>query len=115
MEIPALIIDAGKDGVGEQPGLIRYEFDVAGQKLERVVKPCDDAAQGILRREAVAGGVNAVTFLYAEREEGAGTSVVWDRAWEGRTNNPVAVKVMWRGQQGDEIFEFERTVSLPGK
>lgn len=115
LEIPTLIIDAGKDGGVEQPGLIRYEFDGIGKKLERVEKPCDDATPGVLRRETVAGGVNTVTFLYAEREGGPGASVVWDRAWEGRTNNPVAVKVMWRGQQGEEIFEFERSVSLPGK
>lgn len=113
VEIPALVMAAGKDEGGGQPGLIRYDFDSAGQKLDRVLTSSDVLAPGVSRRAVVAGGVKSMTFLYVERGEAAGGSVVWTRAWEGRTNNPAAVKVMWRGQQGENAFEFERTVSLP--
>jgi prepilin-type N-terminal cleavage/methylation domain-containing protein len=112
LEIPSLIVGAGID---DQPGLIRYDFDVAGQKLDRVLKPCDVLVPGVMRRETLAGGVKEISFLYAERGESSGSALVWGRTWEGRTNNPAAVKVIWRGQQGEELFEFERTVSLPCK
>jgi prepilin-type N-terminal cleavage/methylation domain-containing protein len=113
MEIPALIAEPGKGGPGSQPGLIRYEFDVAGQKLERVPTLCVSGASDAVRRETVAGGVKSIEFSYAGRSGGGGSALEWEQAWEGRTNTPVAVKVMWRGQQGEEPFEFERTVALP--
>ena len=113
MEIPALIAETGKDASGGQPGLIRYEFDVAGQKLERLPTLCVRGASEAVRRETVAGGVKSIAFSYAGRSGGSGSALVWEQVWEGRTNTPVAVKVMWRGQQGEEPFEFERTVALP--
>jgi prepilin-type N-terminal cleavage/methylation domain-containing protein len=112
MEIPSLIVDAGRD---DQLGVIRYDFDGAGQKLDRAQKPCDVLEPGVMRRETMAGGINEISFLYAERGEASGTALVWGRAWEGRTNNPAAVKVIWQGHQGGEVFEFERTISLPCK
>jgi len=113
VEIPSLLVENGKDGMGAQPGLIRYDFDVAVQKVERVVTFCDVIPAEGARREAIAGGVKSMTLLYAEREDVVGGGLVWARTWTGRTNNPTAVKIMWRGQQGEEDFEFERTVPLP--
>lgn len=115
VEIPALITQSGAEGVLEQPGLIRYEFDGAGQKLARVLAPCQVVEPGVPRREAIASGVRSIAFLYADQTGQAGERLEWVRAWDGRTNNPAAVKVLWRGQQGEEVFEFERTVALPGR
>lgn len=112
VEIPSLINQAGKDETGRQPGLVRYQYDVAGKKLDRVTTAYDLTMPDVLRRETVAGGIKSLTFLFAERA-GASAELVWGRAWEGRTNNPVAVKVMWTAQQGEDTFEFERTVALP--
>ncbi len=114
VEIPSLLSEAGKDGSGEQLGLIRYEFDIAHQDFERVSSSCEViTTEGVTHRERLASGVKALTLLYAERGGTLSGGVVWSGSWEGRTNNPVAVKVMWRGQQGEEVFDFERTVSLP--
>lgn len=114
VEIPALIAGDGKGSHGDQPGVIRYEYDATGQRLERrsTSYVVGDAAE-VARREDVAGGVKSVSFSYAGRSGGSGSALTWERAWEGRTNTPVAVKVMWRGQQGEDPFEFERTVALP--
>ena len=113
VEIPGLVMGNEKEAIREPLGLIRYEFDSVGQKFERVITSCQDNSSDISRRECLAGGVKSITILYAESGDATGGSLAWGGAWEGRTNNPVAVKVMWRGQQGDETFEFERTVSMP--
>ena len=115
IEIPSLIPEAGNAGTGEQPGLVRYDYDATGLRLDRVLTPCGVGASDGVRRETVAGGVRAISFSYAGRSEGINSALAWGQAWEGQTNNPVAVKVMWRGQQGEEAFEFERTVALPGR
>ena len=112
LELPSQITDTRLDQNGDQPGLIRYEFDHAGQRLDRVVTALDFSHDGTVARETVARGVESLAFQYAENGGGA---LVWTPAWLGHTNNPAAVKVMWRGQQGDETFEFERTIWLPCK
>lgn len=112
LEIPALM--GAEELSGRQPGLIRYDFDVAGQRLERLFKTCEIAGgRESSRREVMAGGVRSITFLYAEPAGPPPATLVWQPAWEGHTNNPAAVKVKWQGQQGEEIFEFERTILLP--
>lgn len=114
IEIPALIPLAGRSGSGDQPGVIRYEYDATSQKLERLSTPhMVGGAAEVARREDVAGGVKSVSFSYAGLSGGSGSALAWERGWEGRTNTPVAVKVMWRGQQGEAPFEFEQTVVLP--
>jgi len=112
MEIPALIGLEGKMNE-DQLGVIRYEFDVGRQTLERVLTPCEVVATGAPRRESLADGVTAGRFIYADRGGTPGGALVWGGTWEGRTNNPAGVKVMWVGQQGKETFEIERTVSMP--
>jgi prepilin-type N-terminal cleavage/methylation domain-containing protein len=114
VEIPSLIIQTAEGGGRtEEPGLVRYEFDVTGKKLDRVTSAFEIVAPGTTRRETVAVGIVAVTLSYAEWNGMAGAAWVWGRTWEGRTNNPAAVKVVWSGQQGADAFEFERTILLP--
>ncbi len=110
VEIPAIVKGAGP---AEQPGLIRYNLDVVGQKLDRESSPCEPGGLGSPHQETVASGVKEVTFIYAEQEGASGGTLSWGRTWEGRTNNPAAVKVIWRGQQGETAFELERTVPIP--
>ncbi len=116
VEIPSLISSTDNAGLATvEPGLIRYDFDVAGKRLDRVASPFDIIASGLVRRETVAAGLAEVSFRYAESGGANGGLLIWGRTWEARTNNPVAVKVVWSGQQGEDIFEFERTVTLPGR
>lgn len=114
LEIPSLVPAIDMEVTGDRPGVVRYEFARAGGTLDRVVIPWE-AGRGaaVSKREPLAGGVESVAFLYADRAEGDRATGSWMPVWEGRTNNPAAVKVVWNGKQGVERFEFERTVSVP--
>lgn len=114
LEIPSLLPGGDPQSAGDQPGRVRYEFERAGAKLDRIISPCvEGEPAGVVRRETLAGGVVGLAFHYAERVEGGQTALSWTPAWEGRTNTPAAVKVVWSGKQGVEQFEFERTISVP--
>lgn len=114
LEIPSLVTGSGTPAIGDQPGVIRYEFQGAGGTLDRIVTPCvDTGVAGESRREALAAGVEGMALLYADRADGAQATLSWVPMWVGRTNNPAAVKVVLSGKQGAERFELERTISLP--
>lgn len=112
VEIPS-VVTSGLAGSGSQSGCVRYEFNTSGKGVDRILRyfPFPDPEQ--LKREQALDDVQALRFLYMDRDANGKATLTWTRGWTGRTNSPVAMKVMFTVGQGGDQVDLERAIVLP--